>query len=129
MLESLLSIGAGAGWRPLQITHGALKSFVDNDFKRPKGLERAHQYHRRDTINKLINAQWEGDDWLDWYQDRDYTVLATREENRDESSFKKLAKKDIPPEKSLFRGKRVGYVYGEAEKEFLRNAACELGFV
>jgi hypothetical protein len=129
LLRRLLGLGAGASWQPIKITHAAVELFAKNDFKKPKGLERAHIYHRRDTLTKLIEKVSRGEEWWDWYKKQDYTVLATRAENRDESSFKALAKKDIPKEKGLFRGKRVGYVYGDAEKAFLRTAARDLGFV
>ena len=62
-LTQLLSLGAGAGWRPRAITIGALKLFVANNFKKSKGLERAHEFHRRDTIKILIEKNWEKDEW------------------------------------------------------------------
>ena len=40
------------------------------------------------------------------------------------SSFK--ASIEIPLEKNLFLGKRVGFVYGDAEKHFLRNISHKL---
>lgn len=129
LLSSLLSLGAGAGWRPLKITHAAVKLFVENDFKLPKGLERAHFYHRRDTMKELIQRDWEGDEWWEWFKERDYTVLSTRKENRDEKNFHKLKTIDIPNEKMLFWGKRVGFEYGPAEKEFIINNAKKLSLI
>ena len=58
MIEILLSLGAGTGWRPQAITLDALQLFIENAFKLPKGLERAHKYHRRDTYKILIETQW-----------------------------------------------------------------------
>ena len=70
--------------------------------------------------------KWENDDWWDWYKERDYTILSTREENRKEKDFHKIKKIEIPLEKNLFLGKRVGFVYGDAEKHFLRNISHKL---
>lgn len=127
LLSSLLSLGAGAAWRPIQITHEAVQLFVNNDFKVPKGLERAHIHHRRETMKELIERNWIGDEWWEWFKERDYTVLSTRKENRDESNFDQVDKIDIPKEQMLFWGKRVGFEYGDLEKEFIRNTARDLG--
>ncbi|MDB9907027.1 hypothetical protein OAD36_03655 [Gammaproteobacteria bacterium] len=126
MLGNLFSLGAGTGWRPKAITLGALKLFIENDFKKPLGLERAHKFHRRDTLKTLIETEWKDDEWWDWYAERDYTTLATREENRNEANFENLITFPIPLELNLFWGARVGFEYGKAEKEFLRNLASQL---
>ena len=125
MLASLLSLGAGTGWRPQSITLGALKLFISNTFKLPKGLERAHKYHRRDTMKILIETQWTDNEWWDWLIERDYTILATRAENRDEKNFKHLITYKIPLDLNLFLGKRVGFKYGTSEREFLIKLASE----
>lgn len=130
LMASLFSMGAGAGWRPKQITHEAVKLFIANDFKVPKGLERAHWPHsRRETMKILIENNWDGDEWWDWFKDRDYTVLATRAENRDENTFEELPKIEIPLALNLFRGKRVGFVYGDSEKRFLKDLEISKGFL
>ena len=126
LIDRLLSMGAGAGWRPKAISINALKLFIKNDFKKPKGIERAHIHHRRDTLNELLKKKWENDEWWDWYRERDYTILSTREENRKEKDFHKIKIIKIPLEKNLFLGKRVGYVYGDPEKNFLRNISHKL---
>lgn len=129
LLSTLLSLGAGAAWQPIQITHAAVQLFVENDFKKPKGLERAHIYHRRETMTELVQRNWQGDEWWDWYKERDYTVLSTRKENRDEAKFHNVAKIKIPKEQNLFRGQRVGFKYGEMEKRFVIDAAKKLGLI
>ena len=121
LLNNLLAMGAGTGWQPIMITTGALNLFVENQFKLPKGLERAHLFHRRETLQLLLEQDWEDDSWWDWYKNRDYTVLSTRNENRDEKNFDNVEKYQIPRELNLFRGKRVGFEYGDEEKEFLKN--------
>ena len=63
LLGILFSMGAGTGWRPKQITLNALHLFVDNEFNLPRGLERAHIYHRRDTMKELLERKWENDEW------------------------------------------------------------------
>jgi hypothetical protein len=123
LLGSLISMGAGSGWRPREITIGALNLFITNNFKIPKGLERAHIFHRRDTIKELIETDWENDGWWDWLKERDYTVLATRSENRDEKNFSNIQKFEIPLDLNLFWGKRVGFEYSDKEKEFVKALA------
>ena len=125
-LNQILSLGAGAGWRPKAITVGAIKLFVANNFKKPKGLERAHEFHRRDTIKILIEKNWENDEWWEWFYDRDFTILSTRNENRDEKNFTKIKKFPIPVELKLFSGMRVGFVYDKKEKLFLQNLVKEI---
>ena len=126
MLENLLSLGAGSGWRPEAITLNALKLFIENDFKKPLGLARAHKFHRRDTYKILIETEWKDYEWWDWYLERDYTTLSTREENRNEANFKNLTTFKIPLELNLFWGARVGFEYKEAEKDFLKDLAKKL---
>jgi hypothetical protein len=134
-LDKILSVGATVGilpgWRPKAISHGALQLFVATEFKLPKGLERAHEFHRRHTIKALIEDDWLGEEWWDYFEKRDFTVLSTRSENRKEKEFEKVIKYPIPLELNLFHGKRVGFVYGESEKHFLidlasRNEMVEL---
>ena len=125
MIGNLFSLGAGTGWRPQAITLGALNFFIENEFKFPKGLERAHKYHRRDTLKTLIETQWTDNEWWDWYIERDYTTLATRAENRNENNFKNLTTYKIPLDLDLFWGKRVGFEYGTSEREFLIKLASE----
>ena len=125
MLGNLFSLGAGTGWRPKAITLGALKLFASNNFNLPKGLERAHEHHRRDTFKILLETDWNNDEWWDWFVERDYTTLATRSENRKESSFESLTIFNIPLELNLFWGKRVGFEYREPEKLFIKNLASK----
>ena len=129
LLGSLFSLGAGTGWRPREITLGALKLFIKNDFKLPKGLNRAHTYHRRETMRELLEKEWVDDSWWDWYKERDYTVLATRAENSDEKNFHKLLTFEIPLTMNLFSGKRVGFEYRDEEREFLKKLAKKQGLI
>ena len=55
-------IGILPGWRPKAISHNALLLFIENKFMLPKGLERAHELHRRDTFDQLINNNWKSDE-------------------------------------------------------------------
>jgi hypothetical protein len=126
LLRRLLSLGAGADWQPVEITLGALKLFVKNDFKLPKGLERAHIHSRKETIGKLLEEdKWGRYDWWDWFKGRDYTVLATRSENRNEGGFSALKKFPIPRKLNLFSGKTAGFVYRNEEIKFLRKLAAQ----
>jgi hypothetical protein len=123
-------LGAGADWKPVRITLGALTLIVKNDFKLPKGLERAHIHSRKDSIGKLLEAdKWGRDDWWDGFKGRDYTVLATRSENRNEKGFSALKKFRIPQKLNLFSGKPVGFVYKNEEMKFLRKLAAQQGLI
>ena len=128
-LDKVLSIGATLGilpgWRPKAITHGALQLFIENNFLLPKGLERAHEFHRRHTIRALLEEHWKHDEWWEYFESRDYTVLSTRSENRREKEFSQIVKYPIPLALNLFRGKRAGFVYGDAEKNFLIDLAAQ----
>lgn len=127
LLRQLLAMGAGAGWQPKAITYEALKLFKSNNFTLPKGLERAHFPHRRDTLNLLLERDWVGDEWWDWYKERDYTTLALKHENRAESNFHELRVFPIPISLGLFKGKNgPGFVYKEEEKTFLEKLANEV---
>lgn len=123
LLETILSLGAGAAWRPKAITIGALQAYKDNDFGHVKGLERAHITPRRETLKNILYQKYPENDWWDWYIERDYTVLAKRSENRDEKNFEKLSTIPIPLNLELFQGKRVGWVFDEPEKKFLQGLA------
>ena len=114
LLNNLLAMGAGTGWQPIMITTGALNLFVENQFKLPKGLERAHLFHRRETLQLLLEQDWEDDSWWDWYKNRDYTVLSTRNENRDEKILIML--KNIRSPENL--------IYSE-EREWVLNMAMK----
>mgnify|MGYP001206811412 CR=1 FL=1 len=119
-------IGILPGWRPKAISHNALLLFIENKFMLPKGLERAHELHRRDTFDQLINNNWKSDEeWWQFYYERDFTILSTRSENRDERNFHQIKKYKVPLDENLFQGKRVGFVYKEKEKEFLIKLAKE----
>ncbi|MBT4951576.1 MAG: hypothetical protein HON34_07225 [Pelagibacteraceae bacterium] len=72
-----------------------------------------------------LNQQNLNNTWWDWFIERDYTTLATRAENRNESNFKYLTTFKIPLDLDLFRGKRVGFAYGTPEREFLIMLASE----
>jgi hypothetical protein len=54
----------------------------------------------------LIETDWKDSEWWDWDVARDYTTLATREENRNEANFENLTTFSIPLELNLFWGAR-----------------------
>lgn len=117
-------VGILPGWRPKYISHNALLLFIENNFKFPKGLERAHEFHRRETFSELLNRDWlDDDEWWSFFYERDFTTLSTRKENRDEKNFNLIKKYHIPLDLKLFLPKRVGFFYGDKEKEFLKQLA------
>ena len=83
------------------------------------------KYPQERSYKILIETQWTDNEWWDWFIERDYTTLATRAENRNESNYKYLTTFKIPLDLDLFRGKRVGFEYGTSEREFLIMLASE----
>ena len=58
LLETILSLGAGAAWQPKAITLGALQAYKDNNFEHVRGLERAHIIPRRETLREILYRQY-----------------------------------------------------------------------
>ena len=48
MLTNLMAMNKNS-WKVVGITQAALKKFVDNDFNRPKGVNRSHIHQRSET--------------------------------------------------------------------------------
>lgn len=129
VLWSILGGRRVYGWRVVGITKAALQSYKDHDFsvraQKASGMNRGHLHRRIDTTAKVLNCPKpmlveELAETL-WQLDR--TVVCVRGENHllgtlgvTEISFEN-------DECKWFRGKQVGWQFGENEKALLRILA------
>jgi len=117
MLGNLISMNKNT-WRVVGITQAALEKFVENDFERPKGVNRSHIHQRSETSKYLFSqTDWDRDSWWDYYTERDITILATSSENMDKKQD--ISKFDVPI--GLFKARGFAFTVKDAEKEFLRD--------
>ena len=111
-------------WRIVGITKECLKRFKDNDFKYKAGLgiNRSHYKHRKETHKELMESNLldkPGDEWFDYWWNRDKTYLATSSENMKDN----VKEEDIIPLQAngLFRASGFGWRHSKEEQEYLRN--------
>ena len=117
MLGNLISMSKDT-WKVVGITQAALEKFVENDFERPKGVNRSHIHQRSETSKYLFSqTDWNRDSWWDYYTKRDITILATSSENMDKKHD--ISKFDVPI--GLFKARGFAFTVKAAEKEFLRD--------
>ena len=63
MLGNLISMNKDT-WKVVGITQAALEKFVENDFERPKGVNRSHIHQRSETSKYLFSkTDWDRDSW------------------------------------------------------------------
>ena len=61
MLHHLMDMD---GWIVIGITEAALKKFIENDFKRPKGINRSHIFQRSKTSQMMLERKdWDTKSW------------------------------------------------------------------
>ena len=117
MLTNLMAMNKNS-WKVVGITQAALKKFVDNNFNRPKGVNRSHIHQRSETTKYLFSrTDWDRDCWWDYYTKRDITILATSSENMDKKED--VSKFDVPV--GLFKTRGFAFTVKDAEKKFLKE--------
>ena len=122
MLGSLLSMNKNS-WEVVGITEAALVKFIDNDFKRPKGVNRSHINQRSKTSKIMFERNdWTVDSWWKFYKDRDKCILATSSENMNKDPDIIFA--DVPS--GLFKTRGFAYDVKDKEKEFLIGISKKL---
>jgi len=63
MLHHLMDMDKD-GWIVIGITEAALKKFIENDFKRPKGINRSHIFQRSKTSQMMFERKdWDIKSW------------------------------------------------------------------
>ncbi len=111
-------------WRIVGITKNCLIRFKENDFKYKAGLgiNRSHFEHRKDTHKELMEGDLldrDGDDWFNFWWERDKTYLATSSENmRDNVDPEDIIPIDAP---GLFKASGFGWRHSKQEQEYLKN--------
>ena len=117
MLQNLMGMRKD-GWRVIGITEAALKKFIENDFERPKGINRSHIFQRSETSKIMIEKlDWDIESWWNFYVERDECILATSSENMDKKPD--VIKHEVPRE--LFKTRGFAFTVKKAEKEFLKS--------
>ena len=116
MLQNLMGMRKD-GWRVIGITEAALKKFIENDFERPKGINRSHIFQRSETSKIMIEKlDWDIESWWNFYVERDECILATSSENMDKEPD--VIKHEVP--RGLFKTRGFAFTVNNAEKEFLK---------
>lgn len=117
MLQNLMGMNKNS-WIVIGITEAALEKFKENDYKRPKGVNRSHIFQRSETSRIMLEkTDWDIESWWDFYVQRDECVLATSSENMDKEPD--VVKYVVP--RGLFKTQGFAFTVKNAEKEFLRN--------
>lgn len=119
-LLSELMTATGDFWKVVGITEGALKVFRDSDFKKTKGVQRAHHLKSRDAYYQdiILNPELNYQVWWEKFKDFDKTILATSGENR-KNQYSNIL--DIDGSLGLFRSYSYSWKHNKQEKEFLKD--------
>ena len=122
MLGSLLSMNKNS-WVVIGITKAALIKFIENDYKRPKGVNRSHIDQRSKTSKIMFERNnWTVNSWWKFYKDRDKCILATSSENMNKDHDIIFA--DVP--NGLFKTRGFAYDVKDKEKNFLMEISKKL---
>lgn len=122
MLGSLLSMNKNS-WVVIGITKAALIKFIENDYKRPKGVNRSHIDQRSKTSKIMFERNdWTVNSWWKFYKDRDKCILATSSENMNKDPDIIFA--DVPS--GLFKTSGFAYNVKDKEKKFLMGISKKL---
>ena len=117
MLHNLMGMNKNS-WIVIGITEAALEKFKENDYKRPKGVNRSHIFQRSETSRIMLQkTDWDIESWWDFYVQRDECVLATSSENMDKEPD--IIKYEVP--RGLFKARGFAFIVSNAEKEFLKG--------
>ena len=122
MLGSLLSMNKNS-WVVIGITKAALIKFIENDYKRPKGVNRSHIEQRSKTSKIMFERNdWTVNSWWRFYKDRDKCILATSSENMNKDPDIIFA---VVPS-GLFKTRGFAYDVKDKEKQFLMEISKKL---
>ena len=119
ILRSLF-VGEHWSWRVVAISHGALRAYADNCFKRTTGLQRHHPKPFADTAKLMLDREiaLEAEEFWDLIDRNEKVHLVTKTEHNtlDYEIF------EINPELGLFANEKfIGFHYGKEEQGFLRS--------
>lgn len=127
VLQTLVAQGTN-NWRVVGITHSALQKFADQKFtyQTGSGIQRAHVFDRHDTFGSLIDTPVDEETFWQFIADRDRTILAIKGEYNTVSfdNMISLLDQGLFPKQGetvLFKARTIGYKFGSAEADALRQ--------
>lgn len=109
-------------WRVVGITAKALQRFKENDFRKTSGMKinRAHKVDRAVWLKELLTKEMSFEQFWQYYQINDQTVLATSEENMNKSGVTGWSKVySIDQALDLFKSSGFAWKHNGAERNFL----------
>lgn len=117
MLLALTSMLKEYGWPVIGITEAAALRIQENEYKRPKKINRSHIYSRKETSEILFSKEWEFTDFWDFFLKRDCCVLATSKENY--SKEPENLWRQVP--KGMFQSVGFAFRVGKEEASWLKE--------
>ena len=117
MLLALTGMLKEYGWPVIGITEAAALRIQENDFKRPKKINRAHIYSRKETADILFSKEWTFDEFWDFFLERDCCILATSKENYSKDPEDLWRK--VP--KGMFQSVGFAFRVGKEEASWLQE--------
>lgn len=109
-------------WQVVGITAKALQRFKENDFRKMSGMKinRAHKVDRVVWIKELLSRDMTFEEFWQYYQQHDQTVLATSEENMNKSGTSGWSQVySIDQALKLFKSSGFAWKHNNAERNFL----------
>jgi hypothetical protein len=117
MLLALTGMLKEYGWPVIGITEAAAIRIQENEFKRPKKINRSHIYSRKETAEILFSKYWTFSDFWNFFLERDCCVLATSKENY--SKEPEDLWRQVP--KGLFQSAGFAFKVGKEEAGWLKE--------
>lgn len=123
LLSALLSANPNC-WRVVGISPNALDVFAKNDFKRVSkmGINRSHVFQRNQVYKEMLKTGFVNkEEFWEYYYSRDYTILATSNENMQDVDLEAVALPVPQDGRMLFRTRGYVWKHDEAEICFLQG--------
>lgn len=117
MLLALTSMLKEYGWAVIGITEAAALRIQENEYKRPKKINRSHIYSRKETSDILFSKEWTFNEFWDFFLKRDCCILATSKENyskEPEDLWRKVPK-------GMFQSVGFAFKVGKEEASWLQE--------
>jgi len=107
-------------WKVIGITKDALKVFFENNFERKSkmGINRSHFQDRYKTFTHLLTHDLNCDEWWEYYDKHNVTVLATSTENMTNIWSEVY---DVDTNLNLFKSSGFSWKHGKQEQQFLKE--------
>jgi len=111
------------GWRVVGITKSAVIEIANNNFKKPKGLERDHfKKSRKDTFNEIfVSEKYNLEKWWEKVWENDETILMTKNEHNKHKNLNKDDVLNVDYKIGLFRANGIGMSFTKRDGEFVKE--------